>query len=121
MPQQYKTSSNTQQHNISLQKVTVITNIQHEVFLIKFDEAHYYTNHTKQLIYELGAQYGGFLTSCQQDYGDNDTNALKSCVQKKCDTVFDKLGMEDLKSGCDWYVDWFEMADNPNLKYEVVA
>ena len=29
--------------------------------------------------------------------------------------------MEDLKSGCDWYVDWFEMADNPNLEYEVVA
>ncbi|MDA7746345.1 hypothetical protein N8878_03330 [Psychromonas sp.] len=70
---------------------------------------------------ELGAQYGGFLTACQQEHGYNDTDTLKSCVQSQCDSVFDELGMEDLKSGCDWYVDWFEMADNPNLEYEEVT
>ncbi|NRB80406.1 MAG: hypothetical protein HRU38_17355 [Saccharospirillaceae bacterium] len=69
----------------------------------------------------LGAQYGGFLTACQADLGYNDTTRLKSCVQNSCDTIFSKPGMEDLKRGCDWYVDWFEMADNPKLEYKIVA
>jgi len=68
----------------------------------------------------LGEQYGGFLAECQGEYGYDDTDTLKSCVRTKCDTIFNQDGMENLKSGCHWYVDWFEMADNPNLEYEEV-
>ena len=70
---------------------------------------------------DLGAQYGGFLTECQATYGYDDTDSLKSCVQNKCESVFSQDGMEDLKSGCDWFVDWFEIADNPEFEYEEVS
>ncbi|WP_157360350.1 cellulose binding domain-containing protein [Aliagarivorans marinus] len=71
--------------------------------------------------HELGAQYGGFLTSCQSQLGYSDTEALKSCVRNSCDSVFSDPSMDSLKQGCYWYLDWFEMADNPMLEYEEVA
>ena len=57
---------------------------------------------------DLGATYGGFLANCS-----GDTNAKKSCVMNKCQQVF--AGKADLLAGCDWFVNWFEVADNPNL------
>lgn len=69
----------------------------------------------------LGAQYGGFLTSCQSQYGYDDSDTLKSCVQNYCDTVFAADGMEDLKDGCEWFIDWYEIADNPVIEYEEVT
>jgi hypothetical protein len=59
---------------------------------------------------DLGAQYGGFLTGC-----NGDTN----CVRQKCQTVFS--GKPDLQAGCDWFLGWFNAADNPNLLFKQIA
>jgi hypothetical protein len=60
---------------------------------------------------DLGAQYGGFLATCG---GGN-----KSCVQQKCQSVF--AGKPDLQAGCDWFLNWFNAADNPNLVFKRIA
>lgn len=58
----------------------------------------------------LGVQYGGFLASC----GPN-----KDCILGMCETAFgDK---EDLMRGCRWFLEWFKMADNPNVKFMKVS
>jgi hypothetical protein len=58
---------------------------------------------------QLGAERGGFLATCASS---GDHNAKKQCVRNMCDAAF--ANWPDLKAGCDWYVDWFEIADNPN-------
>lgn len=59
---------------------------------------------------DLGAQYGGFLAGC---------NGNKDCVRQKCQTIFrDK---PELMDGCDWFLTWFEAADNPNVVYKPIA
>lgn len=67
---------------------------------------------------ELGATYGGFMTYCQQMGGDHQQQ--KQCVLSRCAAVFDEPGMADLAAGCEWYVQWYEAADNPNLRYQEV-
>jgi len=57
---------------------------------------------------DLGAQYGGFLANCS-----GDLNAKKSCVMNKCNQIF--ANRADLLAGCTWFVNWFEVADNPNM------
>ena len=63
---------------------------------------------------DLGATYGGFLANCS-----GDTNAKKSCVMNKCMQVFGNKA--DLMAGCNWFVNWFEVADNPNLVAKEIA
>jgi len=58
---------------------------------------------------DLGARYGGFLAGCNGD---------KTCVQNKCNTVF--AGKPDLLAGCDWFLNWFQGADNPTFQYKPV-
>lgn len=65
---------------------------------------------------QLGATYGGWLTSCKQEVG-GDHEALKACVTARCDSVFTDAGRSDLRDACDWFVDWFEVADNPALTW----
>lgn len=62
---------------------------------------------------ELGAQYGGFLTNCSGSHAQR-----KECVRNKCNSV---VPPGDLRDGCNWYVDWLEVADNPNFRYEPIA
>jgi len=52
----------------------------------------------------LGSQYGGFRAQC---------GASESCIRGMCDSNFKNL--PDLKAGCYWYIDWYKMADNPNV------
>jgi hypothetical protein len=59
---------------------------------------------------DLGAQYGGFLAGCNGD---------RTCVKNKCETVF--AGKPDLMEGCDWFLNWFNAADNPNFTYKQIA
>lgn len=59
---------------------------------------------------DLGQQYGGFLAGCNGD---------KSCVQNKCNTVF--AGKAELLAGCNWFLGWYNGADNPNLVYKQIA
>ncbi len=71
---------------------------------------------------ELGAQYGGILSACKQKHGYNaELETYKSCVREKCNTLFGTAGRSDLLRGCMWFVDWFEVADNPNLQYTEVS
>ncbi len=69
---------------------------------------------------ELGATYGGFMTYCQEQVG-SDHGKLKECVLSRCAAVFDDPGLAELAAGCEWYVDWYEVADNPDLRYQEVA
>jgi glycosyl hydrolase family 45 len=61
-------------------------------------------------INDLGGQYGGFLTACTTG-----THAdKKECVRQKCMA----LPAGSARDGCLWFVDWFEIADNPNFNSE---
>jgi hypothetical protein len=68
---------------------------------------------------ELGPDYGGFLAACKQQLNASDHQGLKTCVMQKCMSIF--TGKADLMAACEWYVDWFQVADNPALKYAEVA
>ena len=70
---------------------------------------------------ELGEVYGGFLAACKKDanyQGSHDS--YKQCVRSRCTGVFDEPAHADLRDACVWFVDWFEAADNPSLKYREV-
>lgn len=71
---------------------------------------------------ELGAQYGGFLAACKQQLGYSASlSQYKACVTNRCNSVFGSRGLTQLQQACLWYVDWFQVADNPSLKYKEVA
>ncbi len=65
-------------------------------------------------------QYGGFLSTCQQEIGSYDAPAseYQSCVKKYCAEVF--TGFDDLLRGCNWFADWYMAADNPSYYWEPV-
>ena len=70
----------------------------------------------------LGEQYGGFLSSCKKKLGSNASpDAYKDCVRSSCSSVFSQPNRADMLRGCMWFVDWFEVADNPKLHYNEVA
>ena len=58
---------------------------------------------------DMGSMYGGFLSACTGTYA-----AKKDCVRTKCL----KLPDGDVRKGCLWFVDWYQIADNPNFRYE---
>jgi hypothetical protein len=71
---------------------------------------------------ELGAQYGGLLRACKDQLGWEATKEqYKSCLAQRCTKVFGSRGLTELETGCKFYAEWFEAADNPNLKYKEVA
>jgi hypothetical protein len=70
---------------------------------------------------ELGEVYGGFLLACQKKGNRQDHAAMKSCVMQSCVNVFEAKGLTELANGCKWFIDWFQVADNPQLKYKQVS
>jgi hypothetical protein len=70
---------------------------------------------------QLGAQYGGLLTACQDIYGHQDHTALKNCLKSKNDELFRSRGLTQMAEGLDWFIDWFEAADNPVIVYSEVS
>jgi len=58
---------------------------------------------------ELGAQYGGLLTTC---------NFSKSCLIEKCNSIFS--GKPNLLNGCLWHANWLEAVDNPTILYKEI-
>lgn len=68
---------------------------------------------------ELGAQYGGLLTACRASHSDHE--AVRGCVRDRCHALFEDARFAELRAGCDWFVDWFHAADNPNLTFREVA
>jgi hypothetical protein len=70
----------------------------------------------------LGAQSGGFLTSCQQRLGwEASHDALQNCVVEMCNALFSDSSRRDLLAGCLWYANWFGAADNPTFRYRMVS
>lgn len=70
---------------------------------------------------DLGKQYGGFLQSCREKLNYTGTHAEhKQCVIEQCDKVFGTRGLTELQNGCRWFADWYEVADNPEVKYREV-
>lgn len=61
---------------------------------------------------DMGPVQGGFLSACSGDH-----NARKQCVRDKCN----QLPAGDLRDGCYWFVDWYQVADNPKFRYEPIA
>ena len=57
----------------------------------------------------LGVRYGGFRSAC----GNN-----ADCVRGMCEDVFGDN--PELMAGCDWYIEWFQMADNPDIRYQEI-
>lgn len=55
---------------------------------------------------DLGAQYGGWRSTCGAD---------ASCVRDACQAAFGDD--PELMAGCDWYIDWLQMADMPDIRY----
>jgi hypothetical protein len=58
---------------------------------------------------DLGAQYGGFLTECTGSHAQK-----KECVRQECM----KIPAGKARDGCIWFVDWFQVADNPKFTSE---
>jgi|GEM_PF-2447520 len=56
---------------------------------------------------DLGAQYGGFLAACSS----GTHAAKKDCVRAKCELIPEG----EARDGCYWFVDWFQIADNPTF------
>lgn len=81
---------------------------------------------------ELGEEYGGFRETCRKQT-DGTTyatqmdkyNAIKTCVLGMCETIFGpsstKYPNADLYEACTWYVNWYNMADNPDMTYRIVT
>ncbi len=57
----------------------------------------------------LGARYGGFRSQCGAD---------ANCIRNMCQNAFGDS--PDLMRGCDWYIEWFQMADNPDIRYQEI-
>lgn len=70
---------------------------------------------------EMGKVSGGLLGACEDQLGWEATHAqLKECVRNRCDRLFTKPELSDLKEACHWFVDWFEVANNPQFMYQEV-
>jgi hypothetical protein len=70
---------------------------------------------------DLGQGYGGILATCKSSHGNDNHAALKQCVRTKCEQVFgSKSELGALMDACDWFVDWFEVADNPEFLYKEI-
>lgn len=68
---------------------------------------------------QWGAQYGGFLTYCQQSLGyDNTVAKYQECVKDMCAAAF--TGYDNLLKGCNWFADWYMAADNPTYNWEEI-
>ncbi|MES1188685.1 MAG: hypothetical protein ABUL60_33020 [Myxococcales bacterium] len=67
---------------------------------------------------DLGARSGGFLTECQQQNG-GDYTKTRACVAQRCQESFGSK--PDLLAHCNWYVNWFGIADNPTFQYKEIS
>ena len=82
----------------------------------------YYNGCGKILGYNLGAQYGGFLTDCENEVGyslsdDQMYTKRKQCLVKKCGT----LPNAQAKNGCLFLANFLEAAGNPLHTFKEVV
>ena len=79
---------------------------------------------------DIGVQYGGMLSRCQgcEEPGTGcvpdrtrSHDEIRACVRGMCDATFSLPELVELKDACHWFVDWFEIADNPTLRFREVG
>ena len=68
----------------------------------------------------LGDTNGGFLLTCQNQ-NNNNYAGVESCTKNFCSTVFNKSNQSGFLAGCNWQVDWFAAANNPEMMYQKVT
>jgi len=83
----------------------------------------YYNGCADILGNNLGAQYGGLLSDCENEvgYGVDDNTMYtrrKECLKNKCNSVFS--GKADAKDGCLFLANFLEAAGNPLHKYREI-
>ena len=66
----------------------------------------------------MGEQYGGFYLDCQKKNAYNYAPS-RACAADKCQEVF--ANKPELLVGCNFFINWFAAADNPNLVYKEVS
>ena len=69
---------------------------------------------------ELGQQYGGFLATCRSQNPGANLTTIKNCVRGMCNNVFDDPWLAELNAGCNFFVDWYESANNPEIRFAEV-
>ena len=72
---------------------------------------------------DMGKQYGGLLSDCEDEVGYSKTgsaltSARKTCLTKKCNSVFANDAVA--KEGCLFLATWMNAAGNPNHTYREV-
>ena len=85
---------------------------------------------------DLGSRFGGFLTRCRACprpqsgrrcamQPSNGHEAVRACVRGMCNQAFGKRGDSQgytvLLRSCLWFADWYEAADNPEMRYRRAA
>jgi hypothetical protein len=68
---------------------------------------------------QLGAQYGGIMSTCQMQ--SNNYATYSACTKTACQNLFNNSSEAELLAGCNWFTGWFGNADNPNFLYTKVA
>ena len=71
----------------------------------------------------MGKQYGGLLSDCEEEVGWNGSDdeiyeKRKSCLTEKCKTTFS--GKTQALEGCLFLANWMEAAGNPTHEYKEV-
>ncbi len=75
----------------------------------------------------LGAQYGGFLADlsnngcgrCTYVTDVEQKGGVQACILRQCRNAFGNK--PDLVAGCEWFVRWFNAANNPKVVYKEVT
>jgi hypothetical protein len=65
----------------------------------------------------LGAQYGGIMSTCQSQ--SNMYATYSACTKQACQTLF--ANNTELLNGCEFLTGWMQSADNPNFLYHTVT
>ena len=65
---------------------------------------------------DLGETKGGIMATCKKTH--TDLEDIKACIQERCEVLFSDK--PNLKAGCDWFVNWYEAADNPRMTFKAV-
>ena len=110
--------------------IVMATNIGYDVSGGQFDilipggGVGYYNQHCGQILgNNIGSQYGGLLSDCENSVGwslsdDDMYTQRKQCLTNKCNNVF--KSNKRAREGCLFLADFLEAAGNPTLKYHQV-
>ena len=109
--------------------IVMATNIGYDVSGGQFDVmipgggVGYYNGCASILGYNLGQQYGGLLSDCENQVGysvsdDEMYTQRKECLINKCNSVFSSLATA--KAGCLFLANYMEAAGNPVVTYRQI-